>query len=184
MTARAKSQWISDAAYYGRADAEPMYGGPDCHRTPRLANARGTSKPVIRLPLGALRKPNGMISTSRFSGAAWKYLTSAFLFTMPGFETEELAPWSDNGNERRRLSYVATHCPGLVSHIDRDNFIAGRDYVAQISGGLAAAHSLSDDEDFAGIRWRPNGGSIASLNGNADFDRVAVAIEFTNVGLS
>jgi hypothetical protein len=126
---------------------------------PRLANVRGRSKPGTRLPLGAPWKPNGMISTSRFSVSACQYVTSAFLFTMPGFETEELAQWSDNGNERRRLRYVATHCLGLVSH----NFIAGRDYFAQINAGLAAAHSLSDDEDFAGMRWRPNGGSVPAV---------------------
>ena len=39
-----------------------------------------------------------------FAGAAmWTYLTQPFTFTLPGFETAELEPWHENGEQWRRL---------------------------------------------------------------------------------
>jgi hypothetical protein len=37
------------------------------------------------------------------SEALWTYLTSPFLYTYPGFESEEIEPWHENGEEWRRL---------------------------------------------------------------------------------
>jgi hypothetical protein len=31
------------------------------------------------------------------SEAVWTYLTSPFLYTYPGFESEEIEPWKENG---------------------------------------------------------------------------------------
>jgi hypothetical protein len=37
------------------------------------------------------------------SEALWTYLTSPFLYTYPGFESEEIEPWHEDGEEWRRL---------------------------------------------------------------------------------
>jgi hypothetical protein len=120
----------------------------------------------------------------------WNYLTIPFLFTMPGFETEELAPWFDNGHARRRLkvrfpSSVATHCPEQVFHIDRDNLIARMDYFSQITGGVPAAHYLSGYKEFDGIKIATKRRAYPrSPEGTADFVRVLVAIDIADIRLS
>jgi hypothetical protein len=131
------------------------------------------------------------LNLAYFSGfAMWNYLTTPFLLTTPGFETEELAPWSDNGNERRRLkvtfpSSIATHCPEQVFHVDRDNLIARVDYFSQITGGVAAAHYLTDYKDFAGIRFAIKRRAYPrNPDGTANFDRVLVAIDIADIRLS
>jgi hypothetical protein len=128
------------------------------------------------------------IDIAYFRGFAGNYRTMARLFTMSGVETEERASWSDNGNERRRLqvkfpSIVATHWPEQVFHIDSNILVAGHAYSSQITAGVAAAHYLSDYEDFAGItmatkrRVYPRG-----PDGNANFDRLVLAIDSTDSG--
>ena len=42
-----------------------------------------------------------------FSGyALWNYLTIPFLYTYPGFETEEVAPWRENSEQWRTLKVI------------------------------------------------------------------------------
>ena len=67
-----------------------------------------------------------------FSGyAIWNYLNTPFLFLLPGFKTEEIEPWDEHGERRRRLKVtfpdsVATHCPEQVFHVDGEGLISRR----------------------------------------------------------
>jgi hypothetical protein len=118
-----------------------MDPGPHCHRSPRRANDPRHEKDCDQPSLVISPKPNGMVSTPRVAAR---------------LETEELASRHDpTMATRRRLkvkfpSYVATHCPEPLFHVDRDNFIAGMDGFSRITAGVSAAHYLSDEEDFAG----------------------------------
>jgi hypothetical protein len=94
-----------------------------------------------------------------FSGCAmWNYLTTPSLFAMEGFEEEELPPYRDGGEARRRLKVtfpraIATHCREQVFYVDDNDLISGLDYVSEVSGRVPAAHYLSNYKDFGGIKF-------------------------------
>src|SRR3546814_4504928 len=45
--------------------------------------------------------PWDLLHLAYFCGyAGWNYLTTPFLFTYPGFETEEIEPWEEEGEIR------------------------------------------------------------------------------------
>jgi hypothetical protein len=126
-----------------------------------------------------------------FSGyAIWNYLTSPFLFLLPGFETEEIALWEEHGEQRRRLKVtfpdsVATHCAEQVFHIGSDGLISRLDYSATVTGGIPTAHYASDYRDFDGIkiatrrrayRRNPDGAALTNF--------IAVAIDIADIRLS
>jgi hypothetical protein len=87
----------------------------------------------------------------------WTYLTQPFTFALPGFETSELDPWQEAGEEWRRLhvvwpSYLATHSTEQTLYVGADGLFRRHDYDVEISGGLSAAHYTSDYDDVAGIK--------------------------------
>jgi hypothetical protein len=89
--------------------------------------------------------------------AMWTYLTQPFTFTLPGFETSELEPWDEAGQQWRRLrvvwpSNLATHSTEQTLYFDNDGLLARHDYNVEISGGTSAAHYVSDYDEVAGIK--------------------------------
>src|SRR5256885_17037564 len=79
------------------------------------------------------------------------------LFRSPGFKTEEIEPWLDNGEKRRRLKVVfpdriATHCPEQIFHVNGDGLICRMDYSAPVAGGAPTAHYLSEHNGCSGIK--------------------------------
>jgi hypothetical protein len=87
----------------------------------------------------------------------WTYLTQPFTFTLPGFETSELEPWDEAGQQWRRLrvvwpSNLATHSTEQTLYFDNDGLLARHDYNVEISGGTSAAHYVSDYDEVAGIK--------------------------------
>jgi hypothetical protein len=93
-----------------------------------------------------------------FSGyAMWNYLNTPFMFTLPGFATEEIEPWNENGETWRRLQVsfpasVATHCPVQVFYVGEDGLVARLDYFANVTGGIPMAHYISGYRAFDGVR--------------------------------
>jgi hypothetical protein len=106
----------------------------------------------------AFETPWNTLQLAYFVGTAmWTYLTQPFTFTLPGFETSELEPWDEDGQQGRRLrvvwpSNLATHSTEQTLYFDRDGLLARHDYEVEISGGTPAAHYVSDYDDVAGIR--------------------------------
>lgn len=91
------------------------------------------------------------------SEALWTYLTSPFLYTYPGFESEEIEPWHENGEEWRRLKVVfpddiASHSKTQITHFGADGLMRRHDYTVDILGGASGANYVSDYRDFQGIR--------------------------------
>jgi hypothetical protein len=126
-----------------------------------------------------------------FSGyAMWNYLNTPFMFLLPGFETEEIGPWDEHGEQRRRLKVafpnsVASHCSEQIFHIGSDGLIARLDYNADVSGAAPTAHYVSRYHDFDGIKiaterraYRRNPDGTPNMNG------IAVAIDIRNVTLT
>jgi hypothetical protein len=92
-----------------------------------------------------------------FAGTAmWTYLTQPFTFALPGFETTELDPWQEAGEEWRRLrvtwpGYLATHSTDQTLYVGRDGLFRRHDYDVEIAGNNPAAHYISDYTQVAGI---------------------------------
>jgi hypothetical protein len=93
-----------------------------------------------------------------FSGyAMWNYLNTPFMFALPGFATEEIESWNENGETWRRLKVtfpdsVATHSPVQVFYVGGDGLIVRLDYFANVTGGVPTAHYMSEYRDFDGVR--------------------------------
>src|SRR6266566_4520904 len=104
-----------------------------------------------------LETPWTTLQLAYFVGTAmWTYLTQPFTFALPGFETTELDPWQENGEEWRRLrvvwpSYLATHSTEQTLYVGEDGLFRRHDYDVEIAGGSAAAHYISDYTKVAGI---------------------------------
>jgi hypothetical protein len=92
-----------------------------------------------------------------FGGTAlWTYITLPFVLTRPGFTTEEIGPWTENGETWRRLQVtfppsVATHTAQQTLYIDDAGLIKRHDYTAEVTAGGPGAHYLHGHKDFDGI---------------------------------
>lgn len=88
--------------------------------------------------------------------AMWTYLTQPFTFALPGFETTELDPWQEAGEQWRRLhvvwpNYLATHSTEQTLYVGEDGLFRRHDYDVEIMGGSRGAHYISDYTKVAGI---------------------------------
>lgn len=119
--------------------------------------------------------------------AMWTYLAQPFAFTMPGFETAELEPWQENGEQWRRLrvtwpDYLATHSTVQTVYVGDDGLIRRQDYQVEIMGGATGAHYMSGYARVAGImlptRHRIYG---RTPDGRALMDQSLVAIDLSEI---
>lgn len=85
----------------------------------------------------------------------WTYLTAPFSFTMPGFKTEELTPWEEDGQTRRlKVTFpddIATHSKEQTFYVGSDSLIKRHDYNAEVVAGGPAARYPSEYQEFDGI---------------------------------
>ncbi|MDQ0899543.1 MULTISPECIES: hypothetical protein [unclassified Paenibacillus] len=89
------------------------------------------------------------------SYAMWFYLTHPFLYTYPGFVTEELAPWQENGETWRRLKitfpdHIASHSREQISYFGEDGLLRRHDYTVNVMGGATGANYASDYREVNG----------------------------------
>jgi len=128
-----------------------------------LVDAHGAIAEQLASPLSAFAGHTaesqwGLVHVAYFSSyAVWGYLTSPFLYTSPGFTTQEIAPWQESGETWRRLQinfpqHLARHCPQQVSYFGPDGLLRRHDYQVEILGGATGANYAYDYEDFAGIK--------------------------------
>lgn len=126
-----------------------------------------------------------------FSGyAMWNYLCTPFQFALPGFKTEEIEPWNENGEVRRRLKVtfpntIATHCPEQVFHINSSGLICRLDYSAVVAGNIPTAHYVEDYKTFDGIKIPTKRRALRrNPDGTAAATPVAVSIDIANISFS
>jgi hypothetical protein len=91
------------------------------------------------------------------SEALWTYLTSPFLYSYPGFESEEIEPWHENGEEWRRLKvtfpdHIASHTKTQITHFGPDGLMRRHDYTVDILGGASGANYVNNYRVFQGIK--------------------------------
>jgi hypothetical protein len=105
----------------------------------------------------ALETPWTTLQLAYFVGTAmWTYLTQPFTFTLPGFETAELEPWQENGEQWRRLrvtwpSGLASLNKVLTVYVGDHGLIRREDYDVEIMAGSAGAHYMSGYTRVSGI---------------------------------
>ena len=90
------------------------------------------------------------------SYAMWNYLTIPFLYTYPGFVTEELAPWHENSEEWRQLrvivpDYIASHSREQVAYFGPDGLLRRHEYTVDVMGGASGLNYAADYRNVDGI---------------------------------
>lgn len=119
--------------------------------------------------------------------AMWTYLTQPFTFTLPGFETTELEPWQENGEQWRRLRVtwpgnLASLSTELTVYVGDDGLIRREDYDVEILAGSAGAHYMSGYTRVAGIMV-PTGHRIVprSPQGRALTEPLLISIDLSEI---
>lgn len=138
-----------------------------------------------------LETPWTRLQTAYFLGyAIWTYTTAPFAFTTPGFRTEELPPWQENGETWRRLKVefpdnIETHNKEQTFYIGSDGLIRRHDYTAEVVAGGPSAHYLTEYEEFDGIMI-PTKQLIygAAADGSAVREPLVISIDLSNVKFS
>jgi hypothetical protein len=117
----------------------------------------------------------------------WTYLTLPFAFAMPGFETDELDPWSENGEQWRRLrvvwpGYIATHTTVQTVYVGDDGLIRRYDCDVDIMGGAVGVHYMSGYTTTGGITL-PTGHRIypRTPDNQALTDQLLVSIDLSEI---
>lgn len=97
------------------------------------------------------------IHVAYFAGEAlWTYLNTPFLYTQPGFETEEIASIDVDGEVWRRLrvtfpDHIKSHTRVQTSCFGPDNLLRRHDYTVDILGGATGLNYASDYRTIDGI---------------------------------
>jgi hypothetical protein len=123
-----------------------------------------------------------------FSGyAMWTYLTVPFLLEWPGFESEEIAPWEEDGETWRRLEVtfpadVASHSRVQTVYFDDTGILRRHDYSADVLGGTTSANYALEPKTFGGLVFPTKRRVYALGPDNRPIrERVAVAIDLLDI---
>ncbi len=123
-----------------------------------------------------------------FSGyAMWTYLTTPFLFTLPGFRYEEVEPWVENDETWRRLRVtfpdnVESHSRVQDFYFGEDGILRRQDYSTEISGNRPVVLYATEPEYFGGLIFPTRRRAYARGTDNLPLDvPVGVAIDFHDV---
>jgi hypothetical protein len=88
--------------------------------------------------------------------ALWTYLNTPFLYTWPGFVTEEIAPIEVDGEMWRRLKvtfpdHIKSHTREQISCFGPDGLLRRHDFTIDVNAGAPAMLYATDYRDVAGI---------------------------------
>ncbi len=88
--------------------------------------------------------------------ALWTYLNTPFLYTRPGFVTEEIAPIEADGETWRRLKvtfpdHIKSHTRQQISCFGPDGLLRRHDFTIDILGGAPSMLYASGYRDVDGV---------------------------------
>jgi hypothetical protein len=88
--------------------------------------------------------------------ALWTYLNTPFLYTWPGFVTEEIASIEVDGETWPRLKvtfpdHIKTHTREQISCFGPDGLLRRHDFTIDVNGGAPAMLYATDYRDVGGI---------------------------------
>jgi hypothetical protein len=98
----------------------------------------------------SLDTPWDMLHVTYFASyALWSYLTVPFLYTYPGFVTEEIAPWAEDGERWRTLKVtfpdsIAGHTRNQISYFGPEGLLRRHEYTVDVLGGAPGLNYASD----------------------------------------
>jgi hypothetical protein len=133
--------------------------------------------------------PWDQLHAAYFDGyALWTYLTQPFLYAYPGFVTEEIEPWEENGETWRRLKVtfpdsIASHTREQITYFGPEGLMRRHDYAVDVLGGATGAHYIHDYQQVSGImvphrrRVYPRGGDNQRVP-----EPVLVSIDIAHIG--
>ena len=177
------------------------FGGPDSHlvfapnrlsietATGEVVDSRDNPEAAFG---GQVREtPWDRLHVAYFAGEAlWTYLTQPFLYSYPGFVTEEIEPWAENGETWRRLrvtfpDYIKSHTRTQVTHIGPDGLIRRHDYTVDILGGASGANYPDNYHQVQGIMM-PSRRRIFAYDeqGHKVVDPLLVSLDFGQMQFS
>ncbi len=138
-----------------------------------------------------LTTPWDPLQRAYFNGyALWTYLTTPFLFELPGFTVTELDPIEDNGE---RWSGLQVHFPDrFASHSSLQEFYFGsdfllrrHDYRVDVAGGFAAIQYVYDMVEVDGIKLPSRRRAYrCDADGRLIPDQLMVSIDISDVHLT
>ncbi len=123
-----------------------------------------------------------------FTGyALWTYFATPFLFKLPGVKTDEIAPWTNEGETWRRLKVtfpadLHSHSTEQTYYFNADGLLTRQDYSVETMGGTNSCHYSSNHKTFDGLVFPTTRRVYAIGEHNLPVqDRVAVSIDVFNV---
>jgi hypothetical protein len=139
----------------------------------------------------SLTTPWDALHLSYFSGyAMWTYLTTPFLFKLPGYLAEESEPWDENGETWRRLKVafpadIHSHSHQQVFYFDASGLLRRHDYSVDVIGGTSSANYALDHRTFDGIVYPTKRRVYAIGPDNRPLlDRVALTIDIHSIDVA
>lgn len=89
------------------------------------------------------------------SYATWHYLAEPYIFTWPGMETSEVAPWEESGETWRVLQVrfpasIDTHSESQLYYFDPSFRLRRIDYAPIVTGHSPIAHYVAENTAVEG----------------------------------
>jgi hypothetical protein len=126
-------------------------------RDGRVVDERLDPRASFPLPFVDTSTPWDAIQVAYFTSAAvWNYLTAPFVFTLPGVEAKEIAPWTEGTETWRRLAVtfpktIANHNAEQIFYYDDTLMQRRMDYSPDVTGNPPVAHYAHDHKTFDGF---------------------------------
>jgi hypothetical protein len=176
------------------------YGAPDRRTdfTPRRIAVETLAGRVVSERLNPAEHAEGQavdaawdaLDRAYFNGyALWTYLTTPFLFALPGFSLEEIEPWQEGSETWRGLrvtfpSEIASHSKQQDFYFGADSLLRRHDYHVNASGGFAAAQYVYDVVEVEGIKFPTKRRAfMRDERGRPIVDRLMVSIDISKLRL-
>lgn len=125
------------------------------HRDGTLIDSR--TEPDDSFDGHQLQTPWDNLHLAYFTGEAlWTYLNMPFLYTRPGFTTEEIDPIDVDGETWRRLkvefpAHLKSHTREQISCFGPDDLLRRHDFTIDVIGGATGMLYATDYRDVDGI---------------------------------
>ena len=146
------------------------------------------SNPRAAFEANVIESPWDALGLAYFTGCAmWTALTAPFLMNEPGFVTDELDLWHEDGETWRRLhcvfpERVACHNRNQVFYFGPDGLLRRHDYNLDVGGGVPIADYTDDHQVFGGISFPTLRRAVRRLpDGLSEPEPALFAIDIANV---